>query len=156
MSISRKNPTLILLFTLAIAALFSVTTVVAQDDGEATPEPGPFIPTDYEIPVDPDVDTSLVIAQVGDNEITVGDFQARMRFERFFFGRALEAFVQQNGEQILILDDPANQYAGTIQNAMQQIGNLPVRLGENSFRNLLLEALYLDEVAARGLEIDRM
>ena len=96
-----------------IMALLSVSfSVIAQDD------------EDYTIPDNPEgADPTTVVATVGDRELTLQDFFERVRYERFFRFDLLNTVVDQAGEQVLVLDDPANQLAPQIAQFLEQIAN---------------------------------
>lgn len=124
-----------------IMALLSVSfSVIAQDD------------EDYTIPDNPEgADPTTVVATVGDRELTLQDFFERVRYERFFRFDLLNTVVDQAGEQVLVLDDPANQLAPQIAQFLEQIANSQ-NFGQEVYRTMILEQLYLYEAEQRGLE----
>ncbi|GAB4520378.1 MAG: hypothetical protein OHK0046_30550 [Anaerolineae bacterium] len=143
---------------LLLFVIFSLSfSVFAQEDAETTPEVTPeataFV-TDYTIPPDPEgLDTSQVVAQVGDTEITLGEFRDRARYERFYYYYFIEGLAEQFGETALNLQDPNNQVGGFIGSLL---GTLVVEdeFGTPLYETVLLETLYRQEAEARGLTPD--
>jgi parvulin-like peptidyl-prolyl isomerase len=97
-------------------------------------------------------DADLVIARIGDEEITLGEFQARIRYERLRYYQAFAGLVGEYGVEALNVDDPNNQFAPTVYNVMGFMAN-DREFGAPVYELMILERLYRQEVAARGLEI---
>ncbi|MDX1993631.1 MAG: peptidylprolyl isomerase [bacterium] len=136
---------LILLFSAAIAS--------AQD---ATPEATPDPSEGYVIPADPEgLDLDTVIATVRDEEITLGEFRQRVRLERFRFYQQVNEFVsqQEQGAQLLNLDDPANPAAGQIRGFLELFMD-DWQIGEQVLQIMTRESVYRQEAEARGLTVD--
>ncbi len=118
------------------------STVLAQDDRQ------------YTIPEPPeDVDLSLIIGRVGEREITLGDFAARVRYERLRYYRAFNSLVDLAGVEALNVDDPNNPYARDVQTLIYRLVTKEI-IGGELYDTMLLEALYHDEAVQRGLEVE--
>lgn len=166
MAIIRKNPTLIFIACLLISMLSLTSIVVAQDDdGETTPEPDVTEATaeaptpiviDYEVPVDPNVDLSIVVARIGDLELTVEDFQKYSRFERYRQLYILDSFVNSQIEAGVAnpvdLDDPNNPVGGSIATFLQQYGDVNASAAF-AYQGMLISEFYWQEAEARGLSL---
>lgn len=146
---NRRKSTLLFLLVWMLAVLAFPGMVGAQD-GDATEEPA----SDYVIPADPEnIDLGLVVATVGDQTITLGQFRDRLRYERYLYYRVLNNFVNQVGEQVLMLDDPGNPYAQPLQQFLISLANEQL-FGQQVYRSMVLERLYHNEAVARGLELN--
>jgi parvulin-like peptidyl-prolyl isomerase len=131
--LSKLIVSLILLFTLSVAS--------AQTD-------------DYTIPAPPDdVDLDLVIAKVGDTEITLGDFAQRVRYEQLFYYQSIANLVEVNGENILDLDDPANPFNTSFQELLSALVD-EEQFPTLVYDTLIVENLYTQEAVERGITID--
>lgn len=122
----------IVVVSILIALTFSVT--YAQESAPGAPE---------------NVDLQRVIGRVGDTEITVGDFAARVRYEALRYYYALNTLADKYGENVVLLDDPTNQFAAKIQQDL-------LTLASNDFAGqlydfMILEHLYTQEAEARGI-----
>lgn len=129
------------LAVVVLAFLLLVSVVAAQDD-------------DYEIPPIPQgIDTELVIGQVGDQTITLGDFVRRTRFERYrLIYRAFEDLIDIGGVEALDANDPNNSYAQNVRAFAQQAVNQR-NFGGQVYDLMILERLIEQEAAARNLTV---
>lgn len=144
---NRRKSTLLFLLVVVLAVL-ALPGIAGAQDGDATEEPA----SDYVIPADPEnIDPGLVIGVVGDQTITLGQFRDRVRYERYLYYRVLNSFVNQVGEQVLMLDDPGNPYARPLQQFLISIANAQM-FGQQVYRSMVLERLYHLEAVTRGLE----
>lgn len=108
--------------------------------------------SDYTVPPD-DVDLSLVIGRVGEREITLGDFAARVRYERLRYYRAFNNLIELAGVEALNVSDPNNVYAQDVQTLIYRLVANEI-IGGELYDTMLLEALYHDEAVQRGLTVD--
>jgi parvulin-like peptidyl-prolyl isomerase len=130
-------------------------TAWAQQHPTVTPGPSPtasITPTPYVMPTtSPDVDTTQPITRVGSEEITLDDYQKRVRFERWLPLRRLARQVESQGiEQTLDLTLADNQ------NTLALFATLAdsYSFGVQVQRILVIEAIATQEAIRRGLEID--
>jgi hypothetical protein len=138
---NREYNTLLRVITLCFALiLFNV--IAAQEN------------SDYTIPAPPDdVNPNLVIGQVGDDTLTLGDFAARLRYERLRYYNILVTLAEQLGENALDLQDPTNQYAGSIQDLLFALAN-DDQFAALIYDTIMIEMLYRQEAEARGITIE--
>ncbi len=123
-------------------ALILFNVVAAQDNG------------DYTIPTPPnDVNLDLVIGRVGQEVLTLGEFSARLRYERLRYYVALLSLVEQMGEEALNIQDPTNQFAAPIEDlliALTDDDQFPALI----YDTLMVELLYRQEAEQRNIEVD--
>ena len=93
-----------------------------------------------------------VIAQYGDERVTLGDFWARVRFERWLYWRSLVQLVAEHGETVLDLSNTANPYRVTLRNLFNFL-NDESGFAEFAWQRLTREAFYRDAAAQRELEV---
>lgn len=98
----------------------------------------------------PDADSNAVIATVGDREITLAEYQARVRYERWLPLYALGRNIETLGTRILDLTRPEN--ANTVA-LLRTINEDPVSFGLQVLNVMLIEEVVLDQAAERDLEI---
>lgn len=113
----------------------------AQDDSYTIP------------PIPENINPDLVVATVGDVEITLGDFAQRVRYERLYYYQALLTLVAQEDESVLDVTNPANPYGPSIQELLFALGD-DHQFPALTFDTLLIESLYSQEATARGIEIN--
>ncbi|WP_119067173.1 peptidylprolyl isomerase [Aggregatilinea lenta] len=130
-------------------------TAWAQQHPTVTAGPSPtasLTPTPYTMPTTaPDVDTTQAITRVGSEEITLEEYQERVRFERWLPLRRLAHQVETQGiEQTLDLTLADNQ------NTLALFATLAdsYSFGVQVQRILVIEAIATQEAIRRGVEID--
>lgn len=108
--------------------------------------------TPYVIPTTPpDIDDALVITRVGNEEITLGEFRKRVRFERWYPLYQLAALVEKNG--------PAQVLDLTLEENMSTASLFVTLADSNSFgrqvhRLMVIDAITMEEARRRDLEVD--
>lgn len=108
----------------------------------------------YIIPPDPaGTDLSIVVAVVGDQPMTLGQFRARVRYERWRYFETLLHLVQENGPDALNVNDLHNPQADVVRNAVTLLGD-QATFGLLVYETMIREAVYHQELQIRGLEID--
>lgn len=108
---------------------------------------------DYTIPEAPeDVDLDLVIARIGDVEITLGDFATRIRYERLRYFYALEGLIGEYGPSLVDLSDPNNQFAPQVRNDLSLLTGIDFPSQLYDF--MILEYLYAQEAKVRDIVAD--
>lgn len=119
-------------FYAILLVLLVILPVSAQEDG-------------YQIPEAPeDVNLDEVVAQVGDETITLEEFRARVRYERVSSYINLNSAVEQQGDELLAPENPSV-------NGLLQILVDDVALGEIVYETMLSEQLFYQEAQARDL-----
>ncbi len=152
MSTHRKRAVLILILLLT----FMVFTVAQAQDAtpEITPEATPDLADTYVVPADPEgIDLTQVIATVRDEQITLGQLRARVRFDRFRNFELLAEAANRAGVGILDVNDPNNQIAGQLRVFLRGLAD-DQGAGENSYNDMIEESLYRQEAVSRGVEVD--
>ncbi|MDX2075344.1 MAG: peptidylprolyl isomerase [bacterium] len=133
--------------------------VLAQ---EATPEPTPEPTTEATVEPTPElaplefvvpegIDLTQVVATVGDETITLGDYATRMRYEWVRYYRAFQGLVDVQGPSVFDLQAEENQYAMAIINVVNLLADdnqFPAEI----YNVMVLESLYRQEAAARNVE----
>lgn len=133
--LNRLRTPVILLFLLTLAI-----PLLGQDEN-------------YTIPETPeDVDLELVIAEVGDTEITLGEFRERVRLERLRTYIFLNDLISTQDESILDLDNPENPVAGNLRALLDFVAD-DIVLGTQVYEPLVLDYIYNREAVARGIEV---
>lgn len=125
------------------------TNPVALQD--ATPTPLPTAEP-YVIPtLSPDVDPATPIARVGAEEITLGEFQEMVRFERWYRLHQILELVERRGvEQVLDLSLPGNQYVAAIFATLAD----SYSFGGQVQRVMTIDKIVEQEALRRGMEVD--
>ncbi len=139
--------------------LVTETAAVHQTMTHAPPTAGPsptstITPTPYMTATPfPGADPDMVVAKVGDREITLAEYQARVRYERWLPLNAIKRRVEQRGpERVLDLSLPENAQTLAL---LHTLGNTE-SMGEQTMNVLLTEAIVLHEVGLSGeLELDQ-
>lgn len=113
-----------------------------------TPTSTPYsMPPQFE-----DADPDMIVAKVGDREITLAEFQARVRYERWLPLVGLERAVRRLGaEQVLDLTKPEN--AQTL--ALFHTLNDRESMGTQTMNVMLTDQIVLREAAILDLELSR-
>ncbi len=108
---------------------------------------------EYTIPADPPgMNRDEIVATVGDITITLGEFRARVRYERWRLLLPLARLVEEYGVDVLDVSRPENPFVVIVQNTTRLLST-PLELGRFVYDRMVLEALYRHELRARGLEI---
>lgn len=128
-----------------------------------SPTPGPSAPqgtlatplpvgTPYVMPTNPPgYDGSLVITRVGDDNITLADYQKRVRFDRYRILYGLVKVVEKHGTaQILDLTRPENSYVASLLTTLAD----SYSFGKQSHRLMVIDLLITQEALRRGIEVD--
>ncbi|NDJ74943.1 MAG: peptidyl-prolyl cis-trans isomerase [Chloroflexi bacterium] len=136
-------------FGFALLALVLVLTSLSAT-GFAQGDP---TPTPYAVPTNgPDVDDDLVITRVGEVEITLADFQKRVRFERWFRLYQLTKQVEKHGPEVVLdLTDPANEQVASLFATLADSNGFGIQV----HRVMVINELTLQEADRRGLEVDQ-
>lgn len=120
----------------------------------AGPSPTPTItPTPYMTATTfPDADPDMIVAEVGNDTITLAEFQARVRYERWLPLYALKRRVDRFGpDRVLDLSLPENSQTMAL---LYTLGNTE-SMGEQTMNVMLTEQVILREAALRDLELDQ-
>jgi parvulin-like peptidyl-prolyl isomerase len=116
---------------------------------------GTVFAQDYTIPEPPDdVEPDLIVAEVGDETLVLDEFAQRIRYRRMRTYRAFQDLVSQAGEAALDTTAPDNQFAQPVQQILDALAN-DEQIGQSVYDTLILEYLYHQEAAVRGIEIDQ-
>ncbi|MCU0482588.1 MAG: peptidylprolyl isomerase, partial [Anaerolineae bacterium] len=140
---------MILLCMMLLSVYGAVSAQEATPD--VTPEPTPELaPLEFTVP--DGIDLTQVVATVGDETITLGDYVTRMRYEWVRYYRAFDGLVASQGPSVFDLQNPENQYSMAIVNVVNLLAD------ENQFPSeiydvMVLESLYRQEATARNIEI---
>ncbi len=79
---------------------------------------------EYEIETPPSsLAGDTLIVSYGEEDITLADFWARLRFERWLYWRTLEKLVSDQGESVLDLSSTANPYRNSLLNLLNFLGD---------------------------------
>ncbi|HRF98731.1 MAG TPA: peptidylprolyl isomerase, partial [Aggregatilineales bacterium] len=133
--------------------------VLAQ---EATPEPTPEPTTEATVEPTPElaplefvvpegIDLTQVVATVGDETITLGDYATRMRYEWVRYYRAFQGLVDVQGPVVFDLQAEENQYAMAIINVVNLLAD-DNQFPSEIYNVMVLESLYRQEAVARNVE----
>ncbi len=130
----KRNPSLWLVIFIGL------TGILAQDGYYIHPPPN-------------DLHASTVIAQYGEEIVTLGDFWSRVRFERWLFWRSLAQLVAMEGEFVLQWDDPQNPHRETVYTIVNHLQQ------EDEFADwvwlrLIREAFIRHSANERGFNLD--
>jgi len=108
--------------------------------------------TPYVIPTDPpDLDGSTVITRVGNEDLTLADFQKHVRFDRYRLLYLIVKLAEKYGpEQILDLTKQDNLYVASLFETLAD----SYSLGVQSQRLMVIESIALQEAIRRGMELD--
>ena len=118
------------------------------------PSPTPTItPSPYMTATQfPDADPEMIVARVGDVDITLAQFQARVRYERWLPLYALSRNIESYGyERILDLTQPENAQTLAL---FYTLGDYE-SMGFQSLDLILLEQVVLQEAGRRDLELEQ-
>jgi hypothetical protein len=136
-------------------------TAIAQTaaaQASATPEPGSGIEpppegTPYVMPTDPpDLEPDTAITRVGNEEITLGDFRKRVRFERWVPLFRLAYRVDKYGpERVLDLTDPENIMTASLFVTLAD----SYSFGRQVHRLMVIDEIAFQEAQRRDLELDQ-
>lgn len=117
----------------------------------ATQTSTPYIrPTDS-----PDLDLSLPLARVGEETITLGQFRARVRYERFAALDEARRTVERLGfERLNFATSGQNQAADRLASIFSTLANSQA-FGRQIYDLLVREAIIRQEAARRGLTVSQ-
>ncbi len=129
-------------------------TATAFANPTITPGPSPtptMTSTPYTRPsLEPSVDSDTVITRVGDEEITLDEFQQRVRFERWYRLYQIDKLVRKHGFGILDLTKADNQTtASTFVTLADSLS-----FGNQVHRVMVVEAVASEEAKRRAMEVD--
>ncbi len=130
-------------------------TAIALANPTATPGPSPtptVTGTPYVIPTNPpDFDGSTVITRVGNQDLTLADYQKHVRFDRYRLLFQIVKVAEKYGPaQILDLSNQDNAYVSSLFATLAD----SYSLGAQTQRLMVIEAISLQEAIRRGMEID--
>lgn len=132
-------------------------TAVAVESQRPTETPGPTLtpsvtPEPYILPTDPpDLDNDLAITRVGDEEITLGEYRKRVRFDRYRLLYPVVKLAEKYGtEQLFDLTKEDNWYVSSLFATLAD----SYSLGAQSHRVMVIEEIAMQEAQRRGLEVD--
>jgi hypothetical protein len=135
------------------------TAVASTAWAESNPTPTPEPPvtaaptsTPYAMPTHgPAYDGSKVITRVGNEDITLDDYQKHVRFDRYRYLYGLTRLVEKYGvAKILDLTNPDNQYVASLVNTLAD----SYSFGAQSQRLMVIERIVTQEALRRGIEVD--
>ncbi|MBN1202167.1 MAG: peptidyl-prolyl cis-trans isomerase [Anaerolineae bacterium] len=122
-----------------------------------TPTPGPSptptqTPTPYVIPTNaPDVDGETVITRVGNDDITLEEFQKRVRFERWRPLYLIANLAEERGPDVVLdLTRPDNSYTAALFTTLADSNGF----GKQVQRMMVVESIAMQEAIRRGLDVD--
>ena len=95
----------------------------------------------------------LIIAQYGNETVTLGDYWSRIRFERWLFWRSLKQLAEKEGEAVLDLANLQNPYRETIQTIVNFLSN-DMEFSKFVWERLTREAFYRFAAHTREITID--
>jgi len=137
--------------TLQEAGVEETQTADARKYPSATPGPSPTPlppPTPYASPTPPpDMDGDMVLARVGTREITLDEFRARVRFERWYRLYQIKR-VASRQQQVLDLTLAGNAWVSSVFATLADDKSF----GKQVLRVMIIDEIALDEGADRGLE----
>lgn len=130
-------------------------TAWAQRNPSPTPGPSPTAspePSPYIIPTNPPgTDPATVITRVGRESITLGEFQKRVRYERWYpLNRLADLAAEHGPEALLDLTRAENQNTLALFTTLADSNSFGVQV----HRILVIEAIALEEATRRDLELD--
>ena len=130
-------------------------TATAEAFVTATPGSTPTatpLPTPYTIPENPsEMDGDTVITRVGSQEITLDQFRAHVRFERWRYLYQIARLAEKHGtERILDLRLEENWYVSSVFATLADSNSF----GNQIHRIMTIDAISFDEALRRGLEVD--
>ena len=94
-----------------------------------------------------------IIAQYGNEIVTLGDYWSRIRFERWLFWRSLKQLAEQEGEAVLNLANLQNPYRETIQTIVNFLSD-EIEFAEFVWERLTREAFYRFAAHTREITIE--
>ncbi len=100
-----------------------------------------------------DLDLEQAVATIDGEDVTLGYLRNRLEYERFYYYYVIESIVEQFGEDALNVSDPNNQVGGFIQQLANNLVDDEV-FATPIYDTVILERIYTNEAAERGLELD--
>lgn len=132
-------------------------TAIARANPTDTPGPpaptASLTPTPYARPTDTDNTPpgDTVITRVGSTEITLGEFQMRVRFERYHLMYPVLKLTEKYGpERVLDLTNTENQYVASMFTTLAD----SYSFGGQIQRIMVIEEVAFQEAQQRGIEVD--
>lgn len=99
----------------------------------------------------PGADPEAIVAEIGDDStITLADYQARVRYERWLPLYAIDRNIEVLGTRLLDLTLPENSNTVAL---LRTLNEDPVAFGAQVLDLMLIEAIVLAEAASRDLEV---
>ncbi|MDZ4671624.1 MAG: peptidylprolyl isomerase [Phototrophicales bacterium] len=144
-----------IMIALCITLFTMAGGIVAQ---EATPEPTAeataeptveLLPLEFVVP--DGIDLTQMVAVVGDETITLGDYVTRMRYEWVRYYQAFQSLVEVESPAVFNLQAPDNQYANAIINVVNLLADTN-QFPAEIYEVMVLESLYRQEAIARNIE----
>ena len=129
-------------------------TAIALAETPATPSPTATpqaVGTPYVIPTNtPDEDPALVITRVGNTDITLAEYQRRVRFDRYRLLYQIIKLVEKYGTgQILDLTRSDNSYVSGLFDTLAD----SYSFGGQSHRLIVIDRIIEQEALRRGVEV---
>lgn len=133
------------------AAATAIALTNAPPTAGPSPTPSPTSTLYQTATPFPDADPTLVVAKVGDREITLAEFQARVRYERWLPLYALSKDLWELGTGLLDLTQPENARRAALFYTLSD----PESLGVQTMDAILTDQVVLREAARRDLELEQ-
>lgn len=141
--------------TVAVTETAAANQTLTHQPPTAGPSPTPTpTSTPYQTATPfPDADPLVVVAKVGNREVTLAEFQARVRYERWLPLQAIARRLDREGpSRILDLTLPENAQTRAL---FYTLGNVE-SMGVQTMNAILTEQVILREAALRDLELDQI
>ncbi|MCI0708921.1 MAG: peptidyl-prolyl cis-trans isomerase [Chloroflexi bacterium] len=131
-------------------------TAEALTNAPPTEGPGPtptLTSTPFQMPTQfPDAEPGAVIAEVGNREITLEEYQARVRYERWLPFYSIARDIPELGFKLLDLTRPENSQ---LQALLYTLNSDPVLFGEQVYNAMLTDQVILREAGRMDLELEQ-
>ncbi|MCB9436462.1 MAG: peptidyl-prolyl cis-trans isomerase [Anaerolineales bacterium] len=140
--------------TIAVTETAAANQTLTHLPPTAGPSPTPTVTsTPYQTATPfPDADPAMVVAKVGSREITLAEFQARVRYERWLPLQAIAKRLDKEGPSRIL--DFTRPETAQIQSLFYTLSNTE-SMGTQTMNAMLTEQVILREAALRDLELDK-